>query len=56
MAARSGDLYRPKTSFDLLRVPVIGKLLRRRYGRLILQIPLIAVAVLVISCGVWPLT
>src|SRR5664279_341576 len=51
MAARSGDLYRPKTSFDLLRVPVLGKLLRRRYGRLMLQIPLIAVAVLLIFDG-----
>ncbi len=51
MTAQSRDLYRPNTAFDVLRVPLLGKLLRRRYGRLILQIPLLLVSLLLIYDG-----
>ena len=45
------DLFRPKTAFDVLRLPLIGGLLRRRYGRLMMQIPLLLVALLLIYDG-----
>ncbi|MEO8392491.1 MAG: FesM [Chloroflexota bacterium] len=51
MAAQSQKLHRPKTAFDLLRIPIIGRLLRHRYGRLIGQIPLLIVALLLIYDG-----
>lgn len=38
-------------AFDLLRVPVIGNLLRRRHARTVLQIPLFVVAALMILHG-----
>lgn len=44
-------LYRPKTAFDVLRLPVIGRLLRWRYGRLILQIPFVTVALVLVYDG-----
>lgn len=51
MTVQPQPLYRPNTAFDLLRVPVLGNLLRRRYGRLILQIPLLLVSLLLIYDG-----
>ncbi|HWS87957.1 MAG TPA: hypothetical protein VN282_13390 [Pyrinomonadaceae bacterium] len=39
--------------FDLLRVPLVGGLLRRRHARTVLQIPLFVVAVLMILHGLW---
>ncbi|HVU13606.1 MAG TPA: hypothetical protein VHD90_20140 [Phototrophicaceae bacterium] len=51
MSTQSSNLYRPNTAFDLLRLPILGKLLKRRYGRLILQIPLLIVALLLIWDG-----
>ncbi len=51
MSTQAHDLYRPNTAFDLLRVPLLGRLLRRRYGRLVLQIPLLIVAVLLLWDG-----
>jgi ferredoxin len=39
--------------FDLLRVAVIGNLLRRRHARTLLQIPLLAVGVLMILHGLF---
>lgn len=44
-------LYQPTPSFDLLRVPGLGRLLRWRWGRLVLQLPLLALALLVIYDG-----
>ncbi len=44
-------LYQPHTSFDLLRVPGLGRLLRWRWGRLVFQLPLLALALLVIYDG-----
>lgn len=44
-------LYRPPPAFDLLNLPVIGPLLRWRWGRLVFQIPLLAVAGLIIYDG-----
>lgn len=38
-------------AFDLLRVPLLGNLLRRRHARTVLQIPLFAVAALMILHG-----
>ena len=51
MSTQSQKLYRPKTAFDLLRVPLLGRLLRHRYGRLLMQIPLLIVALLLIYDG-----
>jgi len=44
-------LYRPKTAFDFLRIPLIGSALKMRYGRLWLQIPLFIIAALLIYDG-----
>ena len=41
----------PSSRFDLLGVPVIGRVLLWRYSRLLLQIPMLAVAVAVIVDG-----
>jgi ferredoxin len=40
-------------AFDLLRVPLVGGLLRRRHARTILQVPLFVVAALMILHGLW---
>jgi polyferredoxin len=44
-------LYRPKTAFDLLRLPLVGHALRGRWGRLWLQVPFFAIAVLLLIDG-----
>lgn len=44
-------LYQPTPSFDLLRVPGLGRLLRWRWGRLVFQLPLLALAALVVYDG-----
>lgn len=44
-------LYRPKTALDVLRVPLLGRLLKMRYGRLWLQVPLFIIAALLIYDG-----
>jgi len=51
-AVRRGGapLYRPP-GVDMLRLPVIGRVLRWRYGRLLFQIPLLASALLLIYDG-----
>lgn len=51
MAVRDQALYRPKTLFDVLQLPLIGRLLRWRWGRLVLQIPLLVAAVLLVIDG-----
>jgi polyferredoxin len=44
-------LYQPRTALDVLKLPVIGKILRWRYGRLVFQIPLFLIALLLIYDG-----
>lgn len=44
-------LYRPTPTFDLLRVPGLGRLLRWRWGRLVFQLPMLALAALIIYDG-----
>lgn len=44
-------LYRPKSAFDLLSIPLIGSALKSRYGRLILQVPLAIIAFVLIYDG-----
>ncbi|MBE0691092.1 MAG: FesM [Anaerolineae bacterium] len=51
MTTRDRASYRPNTAFDLLRLPGIGALLRHRWGRLTLQVPLTAVAIALIIDG-----
>lgn len=50
MATRN-ELYRPPGLFDVLRLPLIGRLLKMRYGRLLLQLPLLVIALLLIYDG-----
>jgi ferredoxin len=44
-------LNQPKTAFDVLQIPVIGRILRGRYGRLVMQIPLVIIAILLVYDG-----
>jgi hypothetical protein len=44
-------VQRPDTILDVLQTPLIGRLLRSRRGRLVMQIPLLLVALLVIYDG-----
>lgn len=44
-------VYRPPLRGDLLRFPIIGKLLRWRWGRLLFQLILLGVAMLIIYDG-----
>jgi hypothetical protein len=46
-----GAIYQPPPRRDLLRLPLIGRLLKARRGRLWLQIPLLLVAVVLIYDG-----
>src|SRR4030067_2386971 len=48
---RSGASYRPPANLDLLHLPVLGRLLRWRWGRLVFQLFFFAVAALVIYDG-----
>lgn len=48
---RTPPLYRPGTAFDLLTLPVIGRLLKWRWGRLLLQLPLVMIAVALMYDG-----
>jgi polyferredoxin len=45
------ELYRPRGAFDLLQTPILGRLLKHRYGRLVLQIPFLLIAALLIYDG-----
>lgn len=47
----SAPLHRPRGLFDVLRLPLIGRVLRWRHGRLVLQIPLLLLAALLIYDG-----
>lgn len=50
-ASASPALYQPATSHDVLRLPGLGKLLRWRWGRLVFQLPLLALAMVMIYDG-----
>jgi ferredoxin len=50
MAVESG-VYRPRTALDVLRLPLLGRILRWRWGRLVFQIPLLVAALLLIYDG-----
>lgn len=45
------QLERPAGMLDVLRLPLLGKVLRWRYGRLVFQTPLIIIALLLIYDG-----
>lgn len=47
----SGTRYRPRILIDALDLPILGRLLKRRRGRLLLQIPLLVVAALLVYDG-----
>jgi ferredoxin len=47
----ASTLYRPSARYDILRWPVVGRLLMWRWGRLLFQIPLLLVALLLIYDG-----
>lgn len=44
-------LYRPQSGIDILNIPIIGKMLRHRYGRLVMQSILTIIAVALIIDG-----
>lgn len=45
--------HKSSRSFDLLRVPLIGKLLRARHSRTLLQIPLFVISVAMVLHGLF---
>lgn len=45
-------LYHPKSAFDVLRLPIVGRLLRWRWGRLVFQAPALVIAALLIYDGI----
>lgn len=47
----NSPLYQPTPRFDMLKWPVIGRLLRWRWGRLVLQVGLLLLAVVAIYDG-----
>jgi len=49
--SRPEEIYRPPANLDLLHLPVLGRLLRWRWGRLVFQLFFLAVAALVIYDG-----
>src|SRR5882762_8281062 len=49
MSAGAAD----RPGFDLLRVPLLGALLRWRHARLVLQLPLFALAVVLVLHGLY---
>jgi polyferredoxin len=52
IGVNSGDaLYRPPTFGDILHWPLLGRVLRWRWGRLMFQIPLLIIAILMIYDG-----
>lgn len=49
--SQTASLYRPRETRDLLRFPVLGRLLRWRWGRLVFQAILMGVALLMVYDG-----
>ena len=50
---KDSPLYRPESAFDVLSIPILGTALKSRYGRLILQIPLLIIAIAMIYDGIF---
>jgi polyferredoxin len=49
---RTGEsLYHPQNLFDVLRIPMLGRLLRWRWGRLVIQLPLVLISALLLYDG-----
>jgi polyferredoxin len=48
---KSQPLYRPQSGIDMLKFPIIGGILRHRYGRLAMQTILTAIAVALVIDG-----
>jgi len=48
---KSRPQYRPQNGFDVLKLPVIGAILRHRYGRLVMQSILTIIAIALIIDG-----
>jgi polyferredoxin len=44
-------VHRPKTALDVLQIPLLGRLLRWRWGRLVFQVALLLVATLIVYDG-----
>ncbi len=51
LSQKTANLYKPDSRFDLLTWPVIGRLLRWRWGRLVFQLFLLLIAILVVYDG-----
>lgn len=51
MTNAPSTLYQPRTALDVLNLPVIGTILRWRYGRLLFQIPIFLIALILIYDG-----
>lgn len=51
MTPAQEPLYRPQSAFDVLAIPLLGKILKHRWGRLALQIPLFIAAIAVMLDG-----
>ncbi|MCU0474916.1 MAG: FesM [Anaerolineae bacterium] len=51
MSVAPKPLPTPPSAFDLLRVPVLGRLMKSRNGRLVLQLPFLAIAALLVYDG-----
>ncbi|MFN8372447.1 MAG: FesM [Anaerolineae bacterium] len=45
------EIYRPPALLDVLRIPLLGRVLKWRYGRLLFQLPLLTVALLLVYDG-----
>ncbi len=48
---KNQPLYRPQSGVDVLKIPVLGRVLRHRYGRLVMQVSLSAIAIALIIDG-----
>jgi len=51
MAKSDQSLYRPAGALDMLKLPLVGRLLKWRWGRFVLQLPLLIIALLLILDG-----
>ena len=48
---KNDQLYRPQGTFDLLELPIFGRIAKMRYGRLVFQAPFLIIAALIIYDG-----
>jgi hypothetical protein len=49
--ATQAEIYRPKSGVDLLQLPILNRIARWRYGRLVLQAPFFMIAILLVYDG-----